>query len=315
MYKKLLIFISTLLVANDTKEYGWDFYDGAVNIGGYLDMTYDEKREEKFLFDDIALLFSSRHERFDILGEVELAHISLDGKSNNNSDVDLNLERLQLNYTLDDKQSFQIGRFKSDIGYWNQAPILILQNTTTKPHIVGNFFPEATTGLLYRYNLNDENSLSFTFQDNPDIAHQDGVINVERHKAFAYSGAKDDLSWRFSVGEYKEDNSVEADYIGLGSKYEADDFEVQAELFVQDSELSDEKPYSAYLQPTWHFKENHDTVMRFERYKDKSLDVKENIYLLGYVYRPNSNTALKAEYIYHTELPLNRFVYSFSVLF
>ena len=315
MYKKLLIFISTLLVANDTKEYGWDFYDGAVNIGGYLDMTYDEKREEKFLFNDIALLFSSSHKRFDILGEVELSHISLDGKSNNSSDVDLNLERLQLNYVLSDKQTLQVGRFKSDIGYWNQAPILILQNTTTKPHIVGNFFPEATTGLLYRYNLNDENSLSFTFQDNTDISHQESVINVSRHKGFAYYGTDDDLSWHFSVGEYREESSIEADYIGIGLKYDIDDFDIQAEYFVQDSEISEEKPFSAYVQPTWHFREKDDAVMRIESYRDSALGVKEEIYLFGYVHRPNRNMVLKGEYIYHTELPLNRFVYSFSVLF
>ncbi len=311
------LFIYYLICSNflSANDYGWDIPNTSVNIDSYLDMTYDEKREDKFLFNDIAFLFSSRRERFDILAEVELSHISLEGKSNNSSDIDLNVERLQLNYTLNDKQSFQIGCFKSDIGYWNQAPILILQNTTTKPHTVGNFFPEATCGLLYRYNLNDENSLSFTFQDNPDISHQDGVINVERHTALAYYGANDDLSWRFSVGEYKEDNSIEADYIGIGSRYDADEFDIQAEFFVQNSEISDEKPYSAYLQPTWHFKENHDAVLRFESYKDKTIDIKENIYLLGYVYRPNSNIALKAEYVHHTKLPLNRFVYSFSVLF
>ena len=317
MYKQLLTLplIFSSLLANNMGEYGWDIPNSSVNIGGYSDMTYDSKREKKFLFDDIALLFSSEHERFDILGEVELSHISLEGKSNNSRDIDLNLERLQLNYTLNDNYSFQIGRFKSDIGYWNQAPILILQNTTTKPHIVGNFFPEATTGVLYRYNLNDENSLSFTFQDNPDISHQDGVINVNRHKGFAYYGAKSDLSWCFSLGEFREENGIEDKYIGVGAEYEVDEFEIKAEYFVQDSELSKEKPYSAYVQPTWHFRKNHDAVVRFESYRDTVLDVKEEIYLLGYLYRPTSNMALKGEYIYHTKSPLNHFVYSFSVLF
>ena len=99
MYRELLTLplLLSFLSANNMGEYGWDIPNSSVNVGGYLDMTYDNKREEKFLFDDIAMLFSSEHERFDILGEVELSHISFDGKSNNKKDIDLNLERLQLN--------------------------------------------------------------------------------------------------------------------------------------------------------------------------------------------------------------------------
>lgn len=317
MYKKILsvILMSSFLCANEMGEYGWNVPNSSLNIGGYLDMTYDDNRENKFLFNDIAVLFSSSHERFNFLSEIELSYISLDGKSNNSSDVDLNVERLQLSYVLNDNQSFQIGRFESDIGYWNQAPILIVQDTTTKPHIVGNFFPKATTGVLYRYRLNEEHAFSFTFQDNEDLSHQDNSITVNRHKGLAYHGTKNDLSWRFSLGEYKEDNSLEANYVGIGSQYDVDEFTLQAELFMQNSEISEEKPYSGYVQSTWHVKEKHDAVVRFESYEDHVLDVKEEIYLLGYIYRPNNNMAIKGEYIYHTELPLNRFVYSISVLF
>ncbi|RUM73026.1 MAG: hypothetical protein DSZ11_06705, partial [Sulfurovum sp.] len=220
MNRKLLLSIilcSTLLCANEMGNYGYDIPNTSVNIGGYLDMSYDDKRENKFLFNDLALLVSGNHERFDFLSEIELSHLSLEGKSNNRSDVDINIERLQLNYELSDKQTLQLGRFNSDIGYWNQTPILILEDTTTQPHMVGNFFPKATTGILYQYNIDEENSLSFTFQDNPDLSHQDNVINVQRHKAFSYHGTQDDLSWSLSLGEYQEDNSFKANYVGLSS--------------------------------------------------------------------------------------------------
>jgi len=317
MYKKLLFFIFVVfpLSANEMGSYGYDVPNTPINIGGYLDMTYDNQRENKFLFNDIALLFSSSHERFDFLSEIELSHISLDGKSNNSSDVDIHIERLQLNYALSDLQTLQMGRFNSDIGYWNQAPILIVQDTTTTPHMVGNFFPKATTGLLYGYKLDEENSFSFTFQDNPDLSHQDNVVNVEKHKGFTYRGTRNALSWSFSLGEYKEDNNREANYAGVGALYDGDTFTTQAELFIQHTKTSEEKPYSGYLQSTWHLKENHDAVIRFERYDDHSINEEEEIYLLGYVYRPNRNIAIKGEYVYHSKLPLNRFVYSFSVLF
>ncbi len=317
MHKHLLILtlLSSSLCATETESYGWDIPNTPINIGGYLDMSYDEKREDKFLFNDIAMIFSANQNRFDLLGEVELSHISLNGQSNSSSDIDLNVERLQLTYAVSDEQSLRVGRFNSDIGYWNQAPITILQDTTTTPHIVGNFFPKATTGVLFNQNINENNSFSLTFQDNNDIAHQDNIIEVNRHKALAYYGVKDDLSWRFSLGRYQESNHKKSTYMGMGSEYDGEDFSILAELFIQDTELSDEKPYSGYVQSTWHFKEEQDAVLRFESYKDNALDIEENIYLLGYVYRPTSNIALKGEYVYHTKLPLNRFVYSFSVLF
>jgi len=318
VYKKIyyIVLMSTsLLFSNENSGYGWDVPNSSLNIGGYLDITYDEKREDKFLFNDIAMLFSASENRFDLLGEVELSHISLDGKSNNSSDIDLNLERLQLSYALSDEQTLQIGRFNSDIGYWNQSPIPILQETTTTPHIVGNFFPKATTGVLFRQNINEENSFSLTLQENKDIGHQDNSIEINRHWGMAYYGIKDDFSWRFSTGRYKESKELRIDYMGIGLEYDGELLSLQSELFTQQSDTTEDKPYSGYVQSTWHFKENHDAVVRFESYRDNVNEIKEQIYLLGYVYRPNSNMALKSEYIYHSKLPLNRLVYSLSVLF
>ena len=314
-YLIVLVFTTSLLVANEKSTYGWDVPNSSLNIGGYLDMTYETKREEKFLFDDIAMLFSASHQRFNLLGEIELSHISLNKKSSNNQDIDLNIERLQLDYALSDEQMVQIGRFNSDVGYWNQAPIPILQETTTTPHMVGNFFPKATTGVLFRHNINEENSFSLTFQNNNDMAHQNNVIQVNQHQALAYYGTDDDLSWRFSLGEYREERHQKSRYLGIGSSYEGEDFSLQSELFAQNSDKDDEKPYSGYVQSTWHVKKKQDAVVRFESYKDEGLEVEEQIYLLGYTYRPTRNMALKGEYIYHTKLPLNRFVYSISVLF
>ena len=318
MYKKIyytFLMATSLLFSNENSSYGWDIPNSSLNIGGYLDMSYDEKRDEKFLFNDIAMLFSANQNRFDLLGEIELSHFSLDGKSNSSADVDLNLERLQLSYALSDEQSIQIGRFNSDIGYWNQAPIPILQDTRTKPHIISNLFPKVTTGVLYRQNINEDNSFSLTIQENKDIGHQDNSVEINRHWGGTYYGMKDDFSWRFSAGRYRDSKDMSANYMGIGSEYDGEEFSVQTELFTQQSDKKDANSYSGYVQSTWHFKESHDVVVRFEGYHDNTIELKEKIYLLGYDYRPTNNITLKSEYIYHSKLPLNRFVYSFSVLF
>ena len=319
MYTKtyyMVLISSCFLFANEYGGYGWNIANSSLNIGGYLDMTYDQDREDKFLFNDIAMLFSATKNRFDLLGEVELSHISLDGKRDRSSDVDLNIERLQLGYALSDKLTINIGRFNSDIGYWNQAPIPILQDTTTQPHIISNLFPKATTGLLFRENINENNSFSITLQDNKDIGHQDNSMKINRHFGMAYHGIKDDLSWRFSVGRYRDSRDMIASYyIGIGSEYDIENFSIQAEFFTQNSKKRDDKPYSGYFQSTWHFKESQDGVIRFESYDDNAIDIKEQIYLFGYAYRPTNNIAFKAEYIYYSKQPLSRYVYSLSVLF
>ncbi len=306
---------SSFLYATEN-SYGWNIHNSSLNIGGYLDMTYDSKREEEFLFNDIAMMFSSNNNRFDLLGEIELSHISVDGNSNNSSDIDLKIERLELTYALSDDKSIKIGRFNSDIGYWNQAPISILEDTTTEPYIVKNFFPKATTGIHYHQDINRNSSFSITFQKNNDISHQDNNIAINRHFALAYYGEKEEFSWRLSLGKYLNDSSIDANYIGIGSQYDGDKLVIQAEIFTKNSDDDNNKNlYSAYLQSTWNIKDKHDAIFRFEEYKDNTIETKEQIYLLGYSYRPSKNIVLKSEYIYHQKLPLNRFVYSISVLF
>ena len=307
---------NSFLWAEEEASYGWNVPNSSLNIGGYLDMTYDQRREDKFLFNDIAMLFSANKSRFDLLGEIELSHISLNGKSNNNSDIDVHLERLQLSYTLSDKQTIQIGRFNSDIGYWNQAPIPILQDTTTKPHIISHLFPKSTTGLLFRQNIDEQNSFSLTLQNNKDIGHQDNSNEINRHLGMTYYVIKDDLSWRFSIGRYRESSDVSASYMGISSEYDGEELSVEAELFTQKSnKIENNKPYSGYIQSTWHLTASHDAVVRFEGYQDNAINVQEQIYLVGYAYRPTNNIALKSEYVYHSKLPLSHFIYSFSVLF
>jgi hypothetical protein len=317
-FKKALYFIllSKFLLATDPTSYGWNIPNTSLNIGGYIDSTYDKKREDAFMFNDIALLFSSHENHFDMLGEVEISHLTLDGKSNGSSDIEIILERLQLAYSLENEQMFTIGRFNSDIGYWNQAPINILQDSITKPHIVKNIFPKATTGLMYKKGFDDENQLSITLQHNRDVGNHDESIVVDRHLAMGYHGISSDrLSWRVSGGSFRKYSGEETYYFGVGTEYDGDLLTLQGELFTQQNHREFEIPYSGYLQSVWHLANRQDGMVRFEHYKDELLDVHEAIVLVGYAYRPSENIVLKGEYVYHSQLPLKSFVYSFSVIF
>lgn len=130
-----LITLTSLLSANDPSIYGWNVPNTPLNLGGYIDVVYDTEEEEKFMFDDIALLFFGHKNHFDLLGEVEVSHLTLDGKSNGSRNIKVIVERLQLGYAWGENNRVTVGRFNSDIGYWNQAPVNILQDVTSEPHI------------------------------------------------------------------------------------------------------------------------------------------------------------------------------------
>jgi len=311
-----LFFLTGFVFANEGKNlYGLNIPNSSLNIGGYLDMTYDDMRRDDFLFEDIAMLFSSNSDHFDLLGEIELSHISLEGKSSIHSDVDVNVERLQVSYNINDNDSLVFGRFNSDVGFWNQAPITILQDTTTTPHVEQYVFPQATTGMMYKKRINSEERLSFTLQYNKDLAHQEETLKIDKHIALAYVFESDEFSWGISLGTYRDNNHINSHYAGLSVEYDNDLISIQSELFTEEDTVHQGKPYSGYVQSVWHLFDKQDMVMRLEAYYDKKNDLKEEIYLLGYVYRPFSNLSLKGEYVYHSKLPLNRFVYSLSVLF
>ncbi|MBU1668923.1 hypothetical protein KKC13_10940 [bacterium] len=310
----IVCFFVSLLLADEPVTYGWNIPNTPVLVGGYIDVMYDENKEDTFFVDDIALLFSANQNHFDMLGEVEISHLSLEGKRSN-ATTEINLERLQIGYAFSDEDHITLGRFNSDIGYWNQAPINILQDTTTEPHMIKHVFPKATTGFMYQNYFNDEDSFSVTVQHNNDFGQADHSVVVDRHISLGYHQVHNEFSWRMAGGFYRESTGIEAHYFGLGGEYDKDEFSVQAELFTQKSEEGYNKPYSAYVQSVWHFACKQDMVLRLERYNDEALGVNEGISLLGYVYRPWANMALKGEYVHHTELPLNRFVYSFSVMF
>jgi hypothetical protein len=315
--KKILSFVifSTLLFSAEPIEYGWDIPHTPLRVGGYIDAVYDEKADDTFVFDDLSLLFSANQNRFDFLSEVEISNLNLDGKSNGTSDIRLNLERLQLTYTLDDESSIRVGRFNSDIGYWNQAPVNILQETTTVPHITDYLYPKATTGVSYIKQVNDEDRFSITVQNNRDIG-EESYLSVDRHIAMAYHAVVDDLSWSVAGGFYKEEKSQnEAYYAGVGIEYEFEDVILQSELFTQNGKDGQCRPYSGYIQSSWSFAKRQNAVMRLEAYKDEVLATEEVVSLVGYLYRPVANMALKGEYVHHSNLPLNRFVASFSVMF
>ena len=305
--------LSLFLKAEDTSAYGWKVPHTPFYLGGYVSLNYDEDEvaKEKFVFDDIALLLYGKMGKFDILGEFEASDIPLKRQK-----LKIYCERLRLAYYLHDDTVIHLGKFNSSVGFWNQSPINVLEDTTTSPQLLKNIFPKRTSGLaIYQSFDEGDKELSFTLQHNTDLDDAYNNIMIDRHIGLGYKSDEERFVWRANVGYFRKRQKQEYYYLGFGYQQELDAWMLMAEAFTKQGEQGDDVPYDIYMQATWSFVNHHDIVFRSEFYKDKNIGLQENISLLGYTYRPISSIAIKGEYIKHSKLPKSRFVASFSWIF
>jgi len=316
--RSVLLLFSLLILplkADDTMTHGWKTPHTPLYIGGYISAVYDNKEvDDDILFDDIALLFYANVEKYHFLGEIEAADIPLRGGKN--SDIRIYIERLQLNYDFNDNTTVTFGKFNSDIGFWNLAPINTLTDTTTSPYLMENTFPELTTGLMVTKSFWDEEQVfSVTVQNNPDLDRNYNNMKTDKHYAFGYTYADYATTWRINGGYFHEKHKGNAYYGGISYRNESTRWTIQSELFHKTQNNHRTIPYNFYLQLTRHLTDRHDLVFRQEFYKDYSIATKEAVSLVGFTYRPHPSLTFKTEYIRHSVLPLNRIVFSCSMVF
>lgn len=311
----VIVLLFPYYLHSDENRHGWHLPHTPLYLSGYISTKYDPKEDEEPTFDDLALLLYANGERYHFLGEVELSDLSVIHPHLNHTN--LYIERLRAGYDLDAFNQLTIGKFNSEIGFWNLARISILTDTTTAPYILEHIFPELTTGILYTHSFEDElQSLSLTIQHNKALDNRYNNLKINRHYAAGYTYSGDSVSWKFNGGYYRMQSGQRSWYTGIGCRMEYPEWTIQSELFRKQSEHTVATiPYDGYIQITKHLSSHHDLVLREERYKDRSQPVEEGISLVGLTYRPSSSTLCKGEYLWHTRLPKNRFVFSFSVLF
>ena len=311
----LLFFSIAICRGDEIPDYGYRIANTPLYIGGYVSAVYDEKEtEDDIFFDDISLLFYANAEKYHFLSEIEAADLPLRGGKN--SDIHIYIERLQLNYDFNDNTTVTLGKFNSDIGFWNLAPVNTLTDTTTSPYLTENTFPELTTGLMVTKSFWDEEQIfSITIQNNPDLDKNYNNIKTDKHYAFSYTYADYATTWRINGGYFHEKGKGDAYYGGLSYRYENTLWTIQSELFHKTQNNRRTIPYNLYLQLTRHLTDSHDLVFRQEFYEDHAIEIKDAISLIGFTYRPHPSLTFKTEYIRHSVLPLNRIVFSCSAVF
>ena len=315
LFLLLLLLFARSVSAYDEDRYGYHVPNTPLYLSGYISMHYDPKEQHDLMFDDIALLLYANQGKYHLLGEVEISNFAL--QDIDDSNVRLYIERLHMLYDIDEFTSVTVGKFNSDIGFWNITRISTLTATTTSPHLVENIFPQMNTGvMLTRSFVHDTLILSTTLQQTPNIDRDYNNFDTTRHYGFALSYPTDFYTLKLNGGYYEtEDTDDNNYYAGISLQYELEQWSLQSELFTRQNNLQGDIPYDGYLQYIRHLNYHYDLVFRQELYKDSATDTEEGISIAGFVYRPRIDLVFKGEYVYHSQLDDDRFVFSFSAVF
>ncbi len=224
------------------------------------------------------------------------------------------IERLNVRYYFDDNSRIKIGKFFSEVGFWNTWPINVLRYTTSNPHFVETLFPRMTTGIEYKRYFSDT-TLFVTIQNNDGLDDKYSRLRIDRHYALCLSLDTDGGEWKIGAGQYRQKGAgAVSNYMTLGYFAGVDEWTFISEGGIKKRDDNTTLAYDIYLQAVWHVVERHDLSLRLEGYRDIEDLGTSNSVTLGYAYRPRPFMALKSEFDIHDNGP-RRLLLSFSIMF
>jgi hypothetical protein len=297
----------------------------ALTVGGYFATEYeDTSKEQTFLIDDIAFLgYGNFSDQLSYLLELEAVTYYKKNFTTKKEEHNpkFHYERAYFDYKSSDALNFRLGRQISPIGYWNLEPINVLRDTSSNPVLSKQFFPKFLSGLdIYGYLPSFEaTKYHFFMQKNRDLDEE--YLNIATDHFFGASletEVSDSLSVGGSLGEFITRSDDKSRFLMFNFKYDSYPFITQMEAVVRYTDYNNgtkEDTSSTYLQSMYRFNEQHAVVGRYEHIHDELNVIQDDIGILGYSYRPLYPVSLKGEYQWHRDSTLNKFLFSFSVLF
>lgn len=322
----IVLFLFFTLHSEDEYTFGEGVQIGSLPlyVGGYISTDIEVKEyENRYRLDDIAVLLYGGYSKFSYLAEFEFkdfyTYIDTKDTSYSEQDRSIHTERLYFDYNHDENFALRLGKYNSNIGFWNLLPINVLRETTSSPKSTYLIFPKFTTGVDASYNSYSDGvfSINTTLQNNKSIDDGYNNYNIDEHYALGVAYEFDEYTLKLNGGyfhSYDEDIS-EYYYMLLSGRYESEKVQVLAEFGSQRDNGNFSTKYAGYVQGVYRFTEKHIGIMRIESFQDVRNDKQDNMAIFGYTYRPLYPIAFKGEYQFHKVDDDNVFLFSFSVLF
>jgi len=295
-------------------------------LGGYFSVDYKQLDDvQRYRLDDIAILGYGGYEKFSYLVELEFKEFYsktyIDGESFSQKNDKLHIERMYVDYNVDENYMFKIGKYNSPVGFWNLLPINVLRETTSNPVSSNIIFPKFTTGISAGYSSYNtgEFKVDLMLQNNKDLDDDYNNYKIDKHYAFGTSYEKENYTLKFNAGYFHKTNEKsihdELYYILLSAKYETDNYQFLTEFGGQQSKDNVTTNTAAYVQGLYRFTQKHIAVIRAESFDNKVNSIRDDFAVFGYTYRPLYPIAIKSEFQIHSKSKLNQVLVSLSVLF
>ncbi len=320
----ILLFITALLKAAEYKI-GSGIQVGKLPVyaGGYITIDQISRSDNynRLRIDDIAFITYGDYGHFSYLTELEIknGYVKEWGKRDRTkTNMRLNIERLYLNYTHDDKIEINLGKFNTPVGYWNLTPIGVLRDSASNPYLAYILYPRYTTGIQISYedHLNNGNAYTLMVQNSNDLDDNYNNIIVDRHNIIGIEHIGEEISYKANIGYFRTTSNEDFYYFLLSLLYEKERYKISAEYGARRDNSRWSVPYAFYTQGVYYLAPKHDLIARLESYKiDEGAKRHENIGVIGYTYRPISPMTYKIEYQLRSYTNESQFKLSFSILF
>jgi len=334
--KKTVLFLMLVSVLLFSKEYklgeGYQLGKTPLYVGGYFSLDYANYSKgdlQQASLNDMALLSYGSYSKFAYMAEMEFKNYYVktydNGKKTTTKDTKLYAERLYVDYNINENFLTRVGKYNSNVGYWNLTPINVLRDTTSSPATARIIFPKYTTGadLSYHFFNASELALNITLQNNNSLDEEYNNFYIKKHFGMGLEYRYDNFSVKINGGYFHKKDHTQAyvdNYYGyLSFLYNNDTLKLMGGLGHRDDNKKDAVKLSTYLQATYEIASHHYPVIRLEHY-NAQINVENNVtkdssVIFGYTYRPIYPVALKVEYQVHSNKILDRFLASFSVMF
>lgn len=332
LYTFLCVASTTLFGAEYRLGQGYRLADTPVYVGGYFSLEASKNTDHKsdaYKIDDLSLLSYGSYKSFSYMAEFEFKDLYESYRDNDRSfnytHTRLYAERLYVDDTINENMLLRLGKYNSNVGYWNLTPINVLRDTTSSPLTTQIIFPKYTTGLDLSYHIfgDDEIVWNLTLQSNDSLDSNYNNFLINKHLAGGLEYIHDDLSLKLNAG-YFHNKTHTKDYVDnhylYGSfLYDRDTFKLSGAVGSRwDAHFHALVRLSAFVQGVYAYRHKHFPVLRIEYVDTDRLKTgiqKETSVTVGYTYRPLYPVALKIEFQHHTRHQEDKILASFAVMF
>ncbi len=321
----LILLLRQLLSQEYTLGEGVKLFDTPIYLGGYTTMDYLHRSDDynRFRLDEVALLGYGHYKRFSFMSELlyKESYVKEWGKVEDEKvGTPLTIERLYLDYRVNDALTLRAGKFNTPVGYWNLEPINVLRDSASNPYLAYIIYPRYTTGVLLTYADTFYSNASYTLiaQNNNDLDDAYNNISVKKHYALGYEYTfENSLQLKINGGYFQTTKKEESKYALASLEYDVSSYKINAAFGLRQGDKGKwSVPYAFYLQGVYRLSEEHNFIGRYESYEiDEGAMRKEQIAIFGYTYRPLYPIALKVEYQAHEYRNENQLHLAFSVMF